>query len=360
MADVKAKGTCFLLAPIGAPRSEVRQRSDDVREFVIKPAVEEAGYRLTRADELAAPGNITTQIVRLVVDAPLVIADLSGANPNVMYELAVRHAVGKPVIHVTTDARHIPFDIASYRVVVIDVQDPSAARRAQKQIVAAILAAEEHTDWVDTPISAAINIAGVSRRLSSEHAEEAPRDAGVLSALADINERLKGLEYRLSTSSGDGKAERPYSRRVFIVHGHDGELKNELARLLDRLQFEPVILHELADRGDTIFAKLTGEMSDVGFAFVLLTPDDVGGSGPPSDTLKPRARQNVVFEHGLFVGHLRSDRVCAITKGEVELPSDLHGVLYKPIHSGGSLATITFDIVKELRAAGYEVDANRL
>jgi predicted nucleotide-binding protein len=126
------------------------------------------------------------------------------------------------------------------------------------------------------------------------------------------------------------------------------------------LQFEPVILHELADRGDTIFAKLTGEMSDVGFAFVLLTPDDVGGLGPASAALRPRARQNVVFEHGLFVGHLRSDRVCAITKGEVELRSDLHGVLYKPIHSGGSVAAITFDIVKELRAAGYDVDANRL
>lgn len=360
MTDMDAKGTCFLLAPIGAPRSEVRQRSEDVREFVIKPAVESAGYRLTRADELAAPGNITTQIIRLVVDAPLVIADLSGANPNVMYELAVRHAVGKPVIHVTTDARHIPFDIASYRVVVIDMQDPAAARRGQNQIVEAIRAAEINADRVDTPISAAINIAGVHRRLSAEHAEEAPQDAGVLSALADINERLKGLEYRLSTTSSDAKTERPYSRRVFIVHGHDGELKNELARLLDRLQFEPVILHELADRGDTIFAKLTGEMSDVGFAFVLLTPDDVGGTGPATDALRPRARQNVVFEHGMFVGHLRSDRVCAITKGEVELPSDLHGVLYKPIHSGGSLASITFDIVKELRAAGYDVDANRL
>lgn len=359
MVEMGTKGTCFLLAPIGAPRTEVRQRSDYVRELVIRPAVESAGYRLTRADELAAPGNITTQIIRHVVDAPIVIADLSGANPNVMYELAVRHAISKPVILVTTDARHIPFDIASYRVIVIDDQDPSSPQLSQHLIVEAIRAAERDADRVDTPISAAINVAGVRRRLSLEHAEEGPQEAGVLSALADINERLKGLEYRLSASTtGDG--ERPYSRRVFIVHGHDGELKNELARLLERLQFEPVILHELADRGDTIFAKLTGEMSDVGFAFVLLTPDDVGGTGPANTTLKPRARQNVVFEHGLFVGHLRSDRVCAITKGEVELPSDLHGVLYKPIHTGGSVAAITFDIVKELRAAGYDVDANRL
>lgn len=360
MVEVETKGTYFLLAPIGAPRSEVRQRSEVAREFVIQPAAESAGYRLPRADDLAAPGNITTQIIRLVVDAPLVIADLSGANPNVMYELAVRHAIGKPVIHVTMDARHIPFDMASYRVIVIDVQDGASVRRSQMQILEAIRVAEKDVDRVDTPISAAVNLAGVRRRLSSEFAQEAPQEAGVLSALADINERLRGLEYRLTAAATETKTERPYSRRIFLVHSHDGELKNELARLLERLQFEPVILHELADRGDTIFAKLTGEMSDVGFAFVLLTPDDIGGSGPANTALKPRARQNVVFEHGLFVGHLRSDRVCAITKGEVELPSDLHGVLYKPIHVGGSVASITFDIVKELRAAGYEVDANRL
>lgn len=357
MAEAKPKGTCFLLAPLGAPRSEVRQRSDLLLKLVIEPVAVAAGYRLVRADEFAAPGDITTQEIRLVMDAQLVIADLSGANPNVMYMLAVRHATQKPVILLTTDASHIPFDSITNRVIVIDRHDPNSVMGGMSELAAAIRESEVKPTDRGTPIAAAINIREVNRRLNSDHAEEGPLLVGIQSALTDINERLKGLEYRLSVSA-EGTNNRPFSRRVFIVHGRNGELKNELARLLERLNFEPIILHELADRGDTIFAKLIGQMSDVGFAFVLLTPDDVGGAAPT--TTKPRARQNVVFEHGLFVGHLRSDRVCAITKGEIELPSDLHGVLYKPIPSDGSIASIMYDIIKELKAAGYEVDANLL
>jgi predicted nucleotide-binding protein len=146
---------------------------------------------------------------------------------------------------------------------------------------------------------------------------------------------------------------------VFIVHGHDPALKAELARLLERLGLEPVILHERADRGAAILEKLSREMSDVGFAFVLLTPDDLGAASDRPADLKHRARQNVVFEHGMLVAWL-DGRVCAITKGPVEIPSDLHGVLYRAIPAGGSILSIAYDIVTELRAAGYKVDANRI
>jgi len=151
-----------------------------------------------------------------------------------------------------------------------------------------------------------------------------------------------------------------FSRRIFIIHGHDGELKNEIARLLERLDFIPVILHEQADRGQTIFLKLSNEMADIGFAFVLLTPDDVGALKQNIESLQPRARQNVVYEHGLFTGHLGQDRVCAICKGDIEIPSDLHGILYKKIPVGSGAWSIALDIIQELRAAGYEVDANKL
>jgi predicted nucleotide-binding protein len=151
-----------------------------------------------------------------------------------------------------------------------------------------------------------------------------------------------------------------YSRRIFIVHGHDTSLKNEFARLLERLEFQPVILHEQPDLGRTIFAKLNAEMSDIGYAFVLFSPDDVGSTVASKDNLVLRARQNVIFEHGLFAGHLGLSRVCAILKGSIEIPSDLHGVLYKHVPEDGSIDNITLEIVKELRAAGYYVDANRL
>ncbi len=142
------------------------------------------------------------------------------------------------------------------------------------------------------------------------------------------------------------------SRKIFIVHGHNEQYKSELALVLTRLGFEPIILHEQPSKGMTIIEKLE-EHSDVGFAFVLLTPDDIGNQKNKKDNLLPRARQNVVFEFGLFVGKLGRERVCCLYTGEVELPSDLHGLVYIPFKS--SINEVQLDIVKELRAAGYDV-----
>lgn len=143
------------------------------------------------------------------------------------------------------------------------------------------------------------------------------------------------------------------SKKIFIVHGHDEQAKTELALILTRLGFEPIILHEQPSEGMTVIEKLEKHL-DVGFAFVLLTPDDVGESVENKDNLKPRARQNVVFEFGLFVGKLGRDRVRCLYKGGVELPSDLQGLVYFPFNS--SVNEIQLDIVKELRAAGYKVE----
>lgn len=154
--------------------------------------------------------------------------------------------------------------------------------------------------------------------------------------------------------------ERAFSRRVFIVHGRDIGLMNEVARFLDRLAFTPVILHEQTDRGKAIISKLQAELADVGFAFVLLTPDDLGYLASSLKTKASRARQNVIFEHGLLIGLLGPDRVCAIIKGDVEVPSDLSGVLYKHLDDGHLLDAIAVDLAKELSAAGYDIDVNRL
>ena len=158
----------------------------------------------------------------------------------------------------------------------------------------------------------------------------------------------------------DNIIRKPYSRRIFIVHGHDSGLKNELARFLEKLEFKPVILQEQTDKGRSIFNKLKEEMADIGFGFILLTPDDVGGQNPPGNELKPRARQNVIFEHGLLIGALGAGRVCAVVKGDVEIPSDLYGIVYKKIPAGERFELIAMEILRELRSAGYEVDANKV
>ncbi|MFM0122832.1 nucleotide-binding protein [Paraburkholderia sp. RL18-101-BIB-B] len=144
------------------------------------------------------------------------------------------------------------------------------------------------------------------------------------------------------------------TRRVFVVHGHDGEARELVARFLKAMDFDPVILHEQANQGGTIIEKFEAN-SDVGFAVVLLTPDDVGRS-VKEDDLKPRARQNVLLELGYFIGRLGRNKVCALKRGDVELPSDYVGVVWEKMDDGGGWKLA---LARELKAAGHEVDLNK-
>ena len=146
------------------------------------------------------------------------------------------------------------------------------------------------------------------------------------------------------------------SRRVFVVHGHDEEAKQSAARCLEKLEMEAIILHEQPNWGRTIIEKFE-DYADAGFAVVLLTPDDMGAARDDIDNLGPRARQNVVFELGFFVGKLGRQRVCALHKGDVEIPSDFAGVLWVPMDPGGAWR---FALGREIKAAGLDVDLNKL
>jgi hypothetical protein len=124
-------------------------------------------------------------------------------------------------------------------------------------------------------------------------------------------------------------AEVAYSRRVFVVHGHDLHLRDQLVEVVTRLKFEPVVLQQEANRGLTVIEKLERDTERVGFAFILYTPDDLGRQR--GETEKARARQNVIFEHGLLIGLLGRERTCAIIKGDLEIPSDIRGMVYEQI-----------------------------
>lgn len=106
---------CFVIAPIGEDGSEVRQRSDWVLESIIRPAVEPLGYRPIRGDQISEPGDVMRQVVERVVNDPLVVADLTGSNPNVLYELALRHATGKRPILLIQRGEKPPYDIYGER-----------------------------------------------------------------------------------------------------------------------------------------------------------------------------------------------------------------------------------------------------
>lgn len=142
------------------------------------------------------------------------------------------------------------------------------------------------------------------------------------------------------------------SNKVFIVHGHDDGAKHEAARFLSHAGFEPIILHEQANQGDTVIEKLQRN-SDCGYAVVLITPDDVGGKS--ANELRPRARQNVILELGYFIGKLGRERVSALKKGDIETPSDFDGVVYTTMDTDGGWKQA---LARELKAAGYFIDWN--
>ena len=142
---------------------------------------------------------------------------------------------------------------------------------------------------------------------------------------------------------------------VFVVHGHNNEIKIDVARTLEKLGLNPIILHEQPNNGKTIIEKFEA-YSNVGFAIVLLTDDDEG-KGKKETDFKLRARQNVILELGYFIGRLGRNKVCPLYSRGVDLPTDISGVLYIEIDQGD---TWKIRMVKELKAAGYDVDANKI
>ena len=155
--------------------------------------------------------------------------------------------------------------------------------------------------------------------------------------------------------SANGSEATVLGTKVFMIHGYDGDAKLQVAEYLEQVTGEsPVILHEQADAGQTIIEKFEAHASEAGFAVVLLTADDLGKAKGATD-LWPRARQDVVLEFGFFIGRLGRSRVVALYETGVELPSDLNGVLYKPL-TGNWHA----ELATELRAAGIDADLGKL
>ena len=140
--------------------------------------------------------------------------------------------------------------------------------------------------------------------------------------------------------------------RVFIVHGRDDSTKEMIARFLEELGLEPVILHEQPNKGRTIIEKIEDHSSNVKYAVVLLTPDDLGGLITEPNKCSPRARQNVVFEMGLFFGCLGREKVCALLHPDVERPSDIDGIMYISLDQGEEWKSSLF---RELKATNLKL-----
>ncbi len=143
------------------------------------------------------------------------------------------------------------------------------------------------------------------------------------------------------------------TNEVFVVHGSDDGAKETVARFLTKLGLDPIVLHEQPNQGRTIIEKFE-QYAKVGFAVVLLTPDDSYTETHQSSNSRLRPRQNVILELGFFIGKLGRDRTCALRKGDVELPSDYSGILYISMEN----EAWKLELVRELKQAGLDVDAN--
>jgi len=189
MSGADQKGLCFVIAPIGEEDSEPRRRSDQVLKHVIAPAAKECGYRALRADKISEPGIITSQVIQHLVEDPLVIADLTDWNPNVFYELAVRHAVRKPVVQIIQAGQRIPFDVAGTRTIPLDHRDLDSVEQCRRDIVRQIQTVEKDASQVDTPISAAIDLQSLRR---SENPLE-KSNAEIISMLQELRAMVADL-----------------------------------------------------------------------------------------------------------------------------------------------------------------------
>lgn len=184
---------------------------------------------------------------------------------------------------------------------------------------------------------------------------------GKLQSIALLQQAIRSLESEIADQEYDATSAAPrimtrQGRKVFVVHGHDEAARLAVARFLEQLDLEAIILNEQPDRGLTIIEKFEDCASDVGFAVVLLTPDDVAHAVAATQQAA-RARQNVIFELGYFAGKLGRGRACLLRKGEVEIPSDLYGVIYTEMDASDGWK---LKLVREMKAAKLEFDANKV
>lgn len=186
--------TCFVIAPIGDAESETRKRSDQILKHIVSPAAKECGYEAMRADHISEPGLITSQVIQHIVEDPLVLADLTDRNPNVFYELAIRHAIKKPLVQIIKRGEAIPFDVAGTRTIHVDHHDLDSVEEAKAEIVKQIKSVEKDALQVDTPISVALDLQLLKQ---SENPEQRSL-ADMFQAISELRSGLLSIDKRLS------------------------------------------------------------------------------------------------------------------------------------------------------------------
>jgi len=179
---------CFFIAPIGHDGSPERDRSDGVLDFVVAPAAGAHGLTVVRADQIVEPGQITRQVIEHIVGARAAVVDLTGANPNVYYEMAIRHTAELPTVLIAEVGEQLPFDIAQMRTIFFDHTNLKSANQCTRQIERHL--AEALAGEVESPVTASADVSllrkgGEEQRTLADLVERVE----ILSALVSDGER---------------------------------------------------------------------------------------------------------------------------------------------------------------------------
>lgn len=220
MANHHVRKVCFVISPIGEEESETRKRSDMVLKHIISIPIENLGYEVIRADKISEPGIITTQIIQHIVDAPLVIADLTERNPNVFYELALRHAIRKPLVQLIKKGEPIPFDVAATRIIQFDIKDLDSVEAAKNEITSQVKALEDGKNELHNPISVSLDLKMLKE---SGNAEERSL-ADIVEAISDLRVAVTSVDKRMNSPEG------PFSPKSFL------EIKESIDSLPSKIE----------------------------------------------------------------------------------------------------------------------------
>lgn len=181
---------CFVISPVGSPESDTRKRSDQVLNYVIKPACKKFNYNVIRADLISKSGLITTQIIQHILEDTMVIADLTDTNPNVFYELAIRHGTQKPFIQINDSNTKIPFDTLGLRTIHFDYRFVDSMNSCIIEIEKQLKHFETNLDVkVESPISTAFDFMSVT---------EDTQDKKMLKIISDLQEKMNYLYSNLN------------------------------------------------------------------------------------------------------------------------------------------------------------------
>lgn len=262
--------TCFVISPIGAVGSATRLRADKLKKYVIEKVLIERGYKVIRADDVGEPGLITNQIVKKIVECDILIADLSEHNPNVFYELAIRHGLKKPFIHIIDAKDNIPFDNAQVRTIQVDLTDLDSVESAINQLVAQVDSIERSELTTESPISVAFDLETLR---TSGKPDEAILGV-ILEELATLRREIRAIRPSQIVRT---RYNTPASWEGFValISKDSPELGAYLANSMEVTKYKPPTVYatprvgaefkDVEDEVATIIKRLTGTNWEIEF-----------------------------------------------------------------------------------------------